>query len=442
MTSTKLTTTKLLPFALLSALAALSAPIAAQRPTLVQVTQVKKQRLVPEFEILGEARAVRRVDVGTEVEGLVDELEVEEGDRVEAETRLLALETTQREISLRAARARLQIATQQLREYQEGSRKEDIAEARADVARAQALVVDAEDELRRVEELLKDKVASERDRIRAKSTFDSRIAELAAAKAKLERTEKGPRNEVLARARARVEEMQAEVARIEDEIEKARVQAPFAGVIVEKFVERGAYLRVGDKLVTIVQLDPIEITVAVPERLFARMPRDLPLTIRFDAFPGEDFSGRIHRIVPVADTLSRTIPVRLRLPNPKGRLLPGMVARALIPTPTQGEVLTVPWDAVNRTPRGQLVYKVVDGKAQPAPITVGARANETVEVRGPLQPGDTIVVRGNERLFPGAPVIVAMPQQGQGGKPGPQGPRGQEPKSDAPKAEAPKKDGN
>ncbi|PIE22250.1 MAG: hypothetical protein CSA62_13155 [Planctomycetota bacterium] len=389
-----------------------------QQAKLVEAAPVLRQQLRPSFEVLGEVRAARSLLLGTEIAGLIKKLEIEEGDAVEGDAVLVELETTIKEISLRAAEAKLRTAKAQLEEYRRGSRKEDIAQARAKLARGKARCIQAEDELQRISKLLRDKIASQREHTQAQAEADSRRAELHAAQAELERVEAGPRSEVLARAEARVQEVQAEAERLRTEIEMAQVKAPFAGVVLEKLVERGSYVNVGSPLCRFVQLDPLELTIAVPERLFAKMPRKLPFEVRFDAFPGKSFQGRIHRIIPSADRLARTIPVRLRIPNPERKLFPGMVARAFVPTPTKGEVLTVPWDAIVRSPRGRFVYAILGGKAQPIPVQLGVRAGNVVEVRGQLQPKQLVVTRGNEVLRPGDPVRIKpspkTPQPGSG----------------------------
>ena len=388
------------------------------RVAKVAVHKVEKLALDPMFEVLGNVEPVRRVELSTDVEGLVEEIAFDEGDRVQAGQVLVRLRDSQKSIELRIAQARLTTAKGLLTEYKNGSRPEDIAVAEADVAQAEALLADAEGDLERILGLAKDKIASAKEVSAAKALAASRKAELSAKIANRDRVRKGPRAELIMRSEAQVAERQAEVDRIQDELSKMHVKAPFRGAIVEKKVEKGRYVRRGDALLTLVQLDPIQIAISLPERLLSHVQRGQKIGFRLDGLPGQHFEAEIHRIIPRADPLARTIPVKLRLPNADHRILPGMVARAEVPSSDGKPGMVLPWDALIRSPRGMLVYRVVDGKAVPVPVTITARKGDRIQVAGKLAEGDLVVTRGNERLRPGAAVqVVEQGADGKRGKP-------------------------
>jgi len=152
---------KLLPASLPAILLLFATPLSAQGgPAKVSSGKVESRALHPVFEVLGEVEAIRRVELGSELEGKVEVLHVDAGDRVEKDALLVTLEHQQRKIALLAAKARLASAAAQLAEYRAGSRKEDIEEAEASVAEARALLTDAEEDLARWLGMRKDEIAS------------------------------------------------------------------------------------------------------------------------------------------------------------------------------------------------------------------------------------------------------------------------------------------
>lgn len=375
-------------------------------PAKVTTTKVIRHTFRPSTTVLGEAEALRKVDVSTEVEGLVEELAVDEGARVEAGDLLLRLRTVTHEIRKRAAKAQLEIAKMWVDQYVRGTRPEEIDASKEAVAETEALLAEAEEDLERQKGLQESDVGSVKELMVARARAHSLRAILRKRKKELELLEQGPRAEVKARAEAQRALRQAELDQIEDEIVRARITAPFRGVLAQKLAEKGAYLRPGEAVFRLVQMDPIRVVVTVPEWLIGRVQQGTSLEIVFDAFPGESFEGKIDAIIPTADRTTRTFPVKLILDNKAYRILPGMVARAKIPTAEGGEALAVPRDAVVRGPMGTVVFKVADGAVQPAPVELGASAGQLVEVAGPLKEGDTVVRRGNEGLRPGQKVIV------------------------------------
>jgi HlyD family secretion protein len=400
---------------ILALLSASAIPAVQGPPAKVAAVKVQKIALNPMFDVLGNVEPVRSVELSTDVEGLVEEIAFDEGDRVQEGQVLLRLRDSQKSIELRIAKARLDTAQGMFEEFKNGSRKEDIQVAEADVAEARALLTDAEEDLGRILELAKDKIASAKEVSSARALAASRKAQLEARVAGRDLVRSGPRREVIARARAQVAERQAEVERIQDELSKMQVKAPFTGAIVEKKVEKGRYVRRGDTLLTLVQMDPIQVAVSLPERLLIHVRRGKKLGFRLDGLPGQRFEGEIHRIIPRADSLARTIPVKLRLDNAKHLILPGMVARAEVPSTDGKPGLIIPWDALVRSPRGTMVYRIKEGKAEPVPVQLTARKGEQIQVTGPLAEGDLVVTRGNERLRPGQAVVVMQaPAKGEG----------------------------
>ena len=120
----------------------------------------------------------------------------------------------------------------------------------------------------------------------------------------------------------------------------------------------------------------------------------------------EPFVGKISASLPEGDANARTFPVRVILPNADFKIRAGMEAKATFNLGTTKDALLVPKDAIVTAGSSRLVYVVASTVAQPVNIDVVGYHDGNVAVEGLLEPGDSVVIRGNERLRPGQPVEV------------------------------------
>jgi RND family efflux transporter MFP subunit len=130
-----------------------------------------------------------------------------------------------------------------------------------------------------------------------------------------------------------------------------------------------------------------------------------------DAIPGLTLDAKIFAVVPQADHEARTFPVLVRAANPGGQVASGMLARVRLTLSAGDEVLIVPKDAIVRQGLQTMVYTIEDGKAVMMPVVTSSTNEDMIAIEGDrLKEGMAVVVRGNERIFPGSPVRV----QGEG----------------------------
>jgi Cu(I)/Ag(I) efflux system membrane fusion protein len=172
------------------------------------------------------------------------------------------------------------------------------------------------------------------------------------------------------------------------------ITAPIGGVITELAVRAGMSVAPGMTLARINGLGTVWLEVALPEAQAALARPGLAVQARFAAFPDEVFSGRIAAILPEASRDTRTLRLRIELPNPRGRLQAGLAAQVRLQGP-QAQALVVPTEAVIRTGRRALVY-VVDapGRFRPLEVEVGAEVGDLIVVRSGLQAGQQVVASG------------------------------------------------
>jgi HlyD family secretion protein len=221
----------------------------------------------------------------------------------------------------------------------------------------------------------------------------------------------GPRKEQIAQAQARLDVQTEQVNLLEDRRKKYTLKSPFVGYVVREYTEVGAWVKQGDPIAEVVNIDPVEIEVSVPEGTIRFLRRGLDVIVRVDAIGGKVLPGTISQIVPEADQRARTFPVRVRVANkPESEELlirPGMLAKVTLPTSDPVDGLTISKDAAVFRGESATIYKAVDGKAVPVPIKIIAsfRDRYLVESEG-LDVDDVVVNRGNERVRPGQPLLI------------------------------------
>lgn len=203
---------------------------------------------------------------------------------------------------------------------------------------------------------------------------------------------------------------QAKVAQALAALEKARIVAPFAGIVGLRAVSVGAYVQPGQDIVNLEAIESMKVDFRVPELFLSKLRPGLSVTIDADAYPERSFAGTVYAIDPAVDVNGRAILVRARIDNGDGALRPGQFVRLRLKVDESAQAIAVPEEAV--VPRGQnsIVFKIVDGKAQPTPVKTGKRQKGMVEITQGLSPEDVVVTAGQMKLKPGTPVaIVSLP---------------------------------
>ena len=204
----------------------------------------------------------------------------------------------------------------------------------------------------------------------------------------------------------RAASLKADVERLEIELEKKIIRAPFDGIVIKRHVDRGEWISEGETVAVIGRDDNIDIVAEVPERFIQYIKNGMQVSITAN---GRNFVGAVIAIVPRGDFATRTFPVKIRTPNDHA-LIEGMSAKVTLPTGKITPALIVPRDAVISKFGQNVVYAVVDDKSNMIPVQIvgydGLSAG--VESQG-LAEGMLVVVEGNERLRNGQAVVFQKP---------------------------------
>ncbi|BBD09020.1 efflux RND transporter periplasmic adaptor subunit [Desulfovibrio ferrophilus] len=324
-------------------------------PTLIETAKSGADSVAPRSDFVGTVYYPEVSEVASEVAGRVLNVHFEEGRRVNAGADLVTMDTAIAVKHLIAAQGYL-----------------DEAKAAQELAKI---------ELKRREELIKSGSISTQE-------FDNAFYAL---------------QEVQNKARA----LEAVADRLQLEITKSRVPSPFAGIVLERKVERGEWIAAGAVVATVALDEAMDVIINVPETVLPFISVDQTIEVTIG---GKATSGKIFAIIPRGDVGTRTFPIKIRIPGT--HFAQGMQATAHLPVGAKVKSVIVPRDAVTIL-RGQpMVFAAVDGKAQMIPVNVVAYLGLLAAVNGPgLAEGMDLVIKGNERLYPGAPVRTAGAKQ-------------------------------
>jgi len=355
-----------------------AAPAFAQPAALVGTDPVIVEPMSQTQAVIGRLVARENATIAARVAGAVSEVRVQVGDHVETGDILVILD-------LERLEAEVSLVEAEIGEI----------EARAGAARAGETI--AQQDLARLEGLRESAAFSQ-------GRYDDAIQEVLRM------------GSLAAEADARLRRglVAYDLARLD--LDYATIRAPFPGSVSERHAGLGEYLSIGAPVVALINDSDLEIEVSVPFDRLGGLTPGAEIGVRLAERGGDDADmtmATVRAIVPIEDPLTRTRRVRLTpsFDEHEFGLAANQSVTAMVPTSAARDVLTVHKDAVINGPGGAMVFLVVDGIAQPRPITIGASVGQRFEVLSGLAEGDEVVVRGNERLAPGQAVTT-------GGSPG------------------------
>jgi RND family efflux transporter MFP subunit len=202
-----------------------------------------------------------------------------------------------------------------------------------------------------------------------------------------------------------VAQLSAEVARLEKDLARTAVRAPFGGVVVNELVAEGEWLDAGGAVAELVDFQDLEVTVEVPESSYAGVVEGVPARVVIGALDGLEVEGRVRAVVPRADARARTFPVKVAITYPTGKIGVGLLAQVFLPVGETQATVLVPKDAVVQRGGQSIIFRIGEGSVlESLNVELGASAGAWIGVYGEVRQGDHIVTRGNERVFPGQTV--------------------------------------
>jgi membrane fusion protein, multidrug efflux system len=188
---------------------------------------------------------------------------------------------------------------------------------------------------------------------------------------------------------------EANVAEIRATIDRKTIKAPFSGILGIRQVNLGQYLSAGQAIVSLQALSPIYVNFGVPQQTLSQMIIGHAVRVAKEDLPSAAFSGRVTAVDSVVNEATRNIQIQATLPNPDGKLRPGMFVQVEVPLGAARSVIALPASAINYAPYGDSVFVKVEG----------SRGDQVAIVSG-INPGDEVVTSGVFKLRNGAAVQV------------------------------------
>lgn len=384
----------------------------ATKPHPVHVATVQRGTISHTTLVTGDILANATVEVFSKVEGRLETLNAEQGDRVKAGQVLARVAATELQASMERATAEVDILRAQWAQMQAGERPEEIAQVLDRVQRTQAELRTAQRELERAKALYKRGLYATRELDDASLKVAQTQAAHATAEKQLQLLRTGARIEDRQALQARLRSAQAALRLAKAEVQNAVITAPMTGIVSHRHVDPGAYITDRTALFAIVDMDTVKIKTPISERDIGSIQPGVAATLRIDAYPGTAFTGIVRRVSPTIDPTSRSGEVEIVVANPTHQLKPGMFAKVTLILQQREDVVLVPSQAVRQEGDQAMVFVVREGKAYRHLVTLGLHNDTRVEILDGLEPGASIILAGHHKLKDKAAVTIVTPQDG------------------------------
>ncbi len=377
------------------------APVQARQdtgPVQVRVAPVVVKEIRRTVESVGTLFPFDEAIISAEVDGRIDSVEVDLGDKVEQGQVLVRINDEEQRYLLSQNEAQLRQSLERLGLKDEKDRVKDIRET-PEVRKAQAELFDAEQRYQRIRKLVDQGVGSQAD-------LDQAAARFKANQAAFDHALNSTRNLI-----QEVERFKAALELQRKRVRDTTVRAPFAAYVKERQATQGQYVKANTPLLTLVKVDPIRLRVEIPERMAPWIRNGQAVEVAVEAFENRKFQGKIWRISPTVDQTKRTFVAEALIDNPRGELKPGSYARAKIPSDKVEQIKLIPVRSVNYVLGANRAYVVKDDVVEAREVKLGDRFDALVEISDGLQEGEQVATTQVNRLDNGVKVRVVTGEE-------------------------------
>ena len=335
------------------------------------------------LRVTGSLVADAQAEVSAETAGRVIETPVERGTRVAQGALLVRISPQEtaaqlQEADANAAQIEARLGLSPTQPF-ERTRVPDVMNAKASLDLAEA-------EFNRMKSLLDQKVISQ-------SEFDQRRTQLEAAKQNYQAAQNTADQSFRSLEGAR-----ARIALARKAVADTAVRAPLDGLVAERLVSVGDYVTRGQRVATVVRVDPLRVELTVPEQQVSLVKVGQQVRLTVDAYSGEEFAATVRFISPALRSDQRALTVEAIAPNRDGRLKPGLFATALLRQPDASPALLVPAAAVETVAGTSRVYVVKDNVIDERIVTTGERVDDKIEITSGISKGEVVASEPKGRL--------------------------------------------
>ena len=218
----------------------------------------------------------------------------------------------------------------------------------------------------------------------------------------------------LAQADSAVKKAQASLELAQQRLDESVIKAPINGTITERFLDKGGMASTTKPFVNIVNMDVVKITAKVPERELGSIKQGQKAIVKPDAYPDEEFTGKLVNISPIIDRTSQTCDIEIEVSNPKQKLKPGMFTRVELTVSENKVALVIPADSFIKEGEDNYVFVADNGNAIKKKVMLGIGDGIKIEVISGLNLGEQLIIVGQSSLKDG--MSVTLPGEKKEGK--------------------------
>lgn len=373
-----------------------SVPPEAQTEAIpITIAEVVRRPIAAYLQGTATLESPAQVQVLAKTAGLAMRVAVEEGTRVEQGQLLVQLDNHEARLALE--RAHIQLAEAEL--AYKSLVHLDQKEAKLELRRAQLTATEAQ-------ELYRKSLTMERRGLASQQEVDAARTKKAIADVAVQQAQVRLQYKTTDDARFRYERAQTELKEAELRLRDTTITAPITGVISARQVVPGQFVNTSGPLLTIVNTTRLLARTFLPENVSQQVQVGQLAHLDVEALPARKFPARVQLISPVVDAQSGTFKVTLEVLKPTAELKPGMFVTAFITVAQHDNALVIPKRALTLDSPEPTVYRLRDGRAYRATLSLGFTDGEQVEVRSGLTAGDQVVVMGQDKLLDGTAVQV------------------------------------
>lgn len=361
----------------------------APEPLAIATASVESRSIDRYLRVTGSLMADAQAEVSAETAGRVIETPVERGTRVAQGALLVRISPSETAAQLQEADANAAQIEAKLGlvagQPFDRMRVPSVMNAKASLDLAEA-------EYNRMRSLVDQKVISQ-------SEFDQRRTQLEAARQNFQ-TEQNTADQ----SYRSLEGARARVALARKSVADTSVRAPLTGLVAERVVSVGDYVTRGQRVATVVRIDPLRVELTIPEQHVSLIKIAQQVRLTVDAYPGEEFAATVRFVSPSLRSDQRALTVEAMAANADGRLKPGFFATALVRQPDAAPALLVPASAVETVAGTSRVYTVKDNRIEERIVTIGEKLDTKIEITSGVAKGDLVATEPKGRLSDGQQV--------------------------------------
>jgi HlyD family secretion protein len=371
--------------------------------TAVVVDLVKRGDLVQSVVASGHVETPYRVDIGSQITGMVEDVKVEEGQSVHKGDVLITLEARE----LRSAVVETQGAVAQAESRLRQLEQLTLPSANETLKEAQANLVNAQKTYDRAAELVKNGYETQANMDNAQKNLD--IAKTQVRTAQLQVFTNSPSGSDYVMAQSQINQAHANYETAQSRLAYATITAPRDGVLISRNVERGAVVQPGKALLVLAPSGETQLVLQIDERNLGLLALGQSALASADAYPEQKFDASISYINPGVDISNASIQVKLKVTNPPAYLRQDMTVSVDIETAKRSNTLVLPARDIHDPLSGNpWVLGIRDGRAAQIHVKLGLHGTTQTEILDGLNEADT-VIPANSGVISGQRVRVILP---------------------------------